>query len=161
MMLTILKADLNNPQQAADLLRLLNDYALDPMGGGDALKPAVRDHLIAALKARPDFQAFLAYQGGEAVGLLNSFLGFSTFAAKPLLNLHDISVSSSARGQGVGQALIAAAEAFAMEQGCCKLTLEVLEGNMRAQGAYIKAGFAGFQLDPEMGRAMFWQKKLA
>jgi hypothetical protein len=35
-----------------------------------------------------------------------------------------------------------------------------LEGNKLAQAAYIANGFAGYQLDPEMGRAMFWQKKL-
>ena len=36
--------------------------------------------------------------------------------------------------------------------GCCKLTLEVLEGNKLAQAAYIANGFAGYQLDPEMGQ---------
>ena len=40
------------------------------------------------------------------------------------------------------------------------LTLEVLEGNKVAQAAYRASGFAGYELDPEVGRAMFWQKKL-
>jgi hypothetical protein len=43
---------------------------------------------------------------------------------------------------------------------CCKLTLEVLEGNKLAQAAYIANGFVGYQLVSEMGQAMFWQKKL-
>ncbi len=43
---------------------------------------------------------------------------------------------------------------------CCKLTLEVLEGNHIAQAAYTKFGFSGYELDPEMGRALFWEKKL-
>ncbi len=34
------------------------------------------------------------------------------------------------------------AEAIAVTLGCCKLTLEVLEGNKLAQAAYIANGFA-------------------
>ena len=41
------------------------------------------------------------------------------------------------------------------------MTLEVLEGNEIAQHAYRSFGFAGYELDPRMGKAMFWQKKLA
>jgi len=56
--------------------------------------------------------------------------------------------------------LLAEAEQIAIGLGCCKLTLEVLEGNAVAQAAYKASGFAGYQLDPKMGKAMFWQKKL-
>ncbi|MEX5689713.1 GNAT family N-acetyltransferase, partial [Pseudomonas silesiensis] len=51
-------------------------------------------------------------------------------------------------------------EEIARQRGCCKLTLEVLEGNEVAQGAYRKLGFDNYQLSPETGRAMFWQKAL-
>jgi hypothetical protein len=40
------------------------------------------------------------------------------------------------------------------------MTLEVLEGNRVAQAVYKSQGFAGFELDPKMGKAMFWQKLL-
>ena len=53
-----------------------------------------------------------------------------------------------------------AAEELARELGCCKLTLEVLEGNAKAQAAYKSLGYAGYELDPAMGKALFWQKKL-
>ena len=58
----------------------------------------------------------------EAVGLIDCFAGFSTFAAKPLLNVHDIVVHASRRGQGIAQALLAwagqrAGEALARQQG--------------------------------------------
>ena len=49
---------------------------------------------------------------------------------------------------------------IAVRIGCCKLTLEVLEGNAIAQAAYKACGYAGYELDPKMGKAMFWQKKL-
>jgi hypothetical protein len=40
------------------------------------------------------------------------------------------------------------------------VTLEVLEGNQIAKNAYIKFGFAGYELDPKMGKALFWEKPL-
>ncbi len=42
----------------------------------------------------------------------------------------------------------------------CKLTLEVLEGNAAARALYQAHDYAGYALDPAMGQAMFWQKKL-
>jgi ribosomal protein S18 acetylase RimI-like enzyme len=88
------------------------------------------------------------------------FEGFSTFACKPLLNVHDIIVDARFRGRGLSKRLLAKAEVIAVRLGCCKLTLEVLEGNVVAQAAYKACGFAGYELDPKMGKAMFWQKKL-
>uniref|UniRef100_UPI0035583619 GNAT family N-acetyltransferase n=2 Tax=Pseudomonadota TaxID=1224 RepID=UPI0035583619 len=58
------------------------------------------------------------------------------------------------------QKMLAKVEEIARQRGCCKLTLEVLEGNEVAKAAYQKQGFDGYQLDPQMGRAMFWQKVL-
>jgi hypothetical protein len=34
----------------------------------------------------------------------------------------------------------------------------VLQGNQAAVGAYLKAGFKPYQLDPQMGQAMFFEK---
>ncbi|RMM86761.1 Acetyltransferase, GNAT family [Pseudomonas savastanoi pv. glycinea] len=61
---------------------------------------------------------------------------------------------------GISQKMLLKVEEIARQRGCCKLTLEVLEGNEVAQGAYRKLGFDNYQLSPEMGRAMFWQKAL-
>ena len=51
-------------------------------------------------------------------------------------------------------------EAHARAIGCCKLTLEVLSGNMVATRAYLRFGFAQYALDPAVGHAMFMQKWL-
>jgi len=51
-------------------------------------------------------------------------------------------------------------EEVAMAGDCCKLTLEVLEGNKLAQQVYRRFGFQGYELDPKMGRALFYEKKL-
>ncbi len=44
--------------------------------------------------------------------------------------------------------------------GCCKITHEVLSNNEVAKSAYEKFGFSGYELDPEAGSALFWQKLL-
>ncbi len=53
-----------------------------------------------------------------------------------------------------------AVEKISRERGYCKLTLEVLEGNIVAQNAYKKLGFSGYELDEKTGKAMFWEKVL-
>jgi ribosomal protein S18 acetylase RimI-like enzyme len=51
-------------------------------------------------------------------------------------------------------------EQLARARGACKLTLEVLEGNVPAQKLYRRLGFDNYQLDPAMGQAQFMQKWL-
>lgn len=152
--------DLAEPAQAEAFIALLDHYARDPMGGGEGLLQAVRAQLVDALRAWAGFHGALAWEGGEAVGLINCFSGFSTFAARPLLNVHDIVVRDTHRGRGIGQALLAWAEARARELGCCKLTLEVLSNNVRAMASYRRAGYVPYELDPAAGQALLLQKKL-
>jgi len=106
----------------------------------------------------------LAFEGEpnqtEAIGLVNCFEGFSTFAARPLVNVHDVVVLPSHRGQRLAQQMLALVETIARERGACKLTLEVLAGNHNAQRLYQRLGFAAYQLQPELGHAQFLQKWL-
>jgi ribosomal protein S18 acetylase RimI-like enzyme len=74
-----------------------------------------------------------------AAGVATCFEGFSTFACQPLLNIHDVAVHPAHRGQGIGKQLLAGGSPGSC---CCKLTLEVLEGNKVAQAAYRASGFA-------------------
>ena len=153
-------ADYRNTAHAAALVDLLDAYASDPAGGGKPLEAAVRQRLPAELAARPQAFSVLAYEGGQPVGLVNCIEGFSTFAAKPLVNVHDVVVLPSHRGKRVAQQMFALVEEEARRRGACKLTLEVLSGNAPALRAYEREGFAGYQLDPAFGTAVFLQKKL-
>jgi GNAT superfamily N-acetyltransferase len=152
--------DLANPAQATAFIELLDHYARDPMGGGTGLKPEVKNCLVAELQKVPHFHGALAWLEGTPVGLINCFVGFSTFAARPLLNVHDIVVRDGHRGAGIGQALLSWAESRARDLGCCKLTLEVLSNNHRALAAYERAGFIPYVLDPAAGQAIFLEKGL-
>ena len=160
MSLQVVAVDLKNEADSTAWLDLLDHYAQDPMGGGTGLSGYARANLVRELKDLPSFHGALAFNGDQAVGLINCLAGFSTFAAKPLLNIHDIVTRDDRRGQGVGQALLQWAEQRARQLGCCKLTLEVLSNNTRAMAAYERAGFAPYVLDPEAGHALFLQKYL-
>lgn len=160
MMLLIRKVDYQDPQQAADLLLLLDLYARDPMGGGEPLSEKVYAELVERLSGFAGAHSWLGYWQGLPVVVVNAFSGFSTFRARPLLNIHDIAVHPQYRGRGFSKLILAEVEAFARQQGCCKLTLEVLSNNRVAQGAYRAMGFAGYELDPQAGQALFWQKEL-
>ena len=158
--LHVAAVDLYDPVQAAIWLDLPDHYARDPMGGGEGLSDYAKLNLVHTIRQVPGFHGALAWLDGEAVGLIDCFAGFSTFAAKPLLNVHDIVVHASRRGQGIAQALLAWAGQRAGQLGCCKLTLEVLSNNVRAMAAYRRAGFVPYVLDPAAGHALLMQKYL-
>ena len=156
----ILLADLSLPSHGEAIIYLLNEYAKDEMGGGTELSIFVKNNLVSELKKQQGVYIILAFVDGNPAGLVNCFEVFSTFACKPLLNIHDVFVIAEYRGRGISKKMLNKAEEIALVLGCCKLTLEVLEGNTIAQGAYKSCGYSGYELNPKMGRAMFWQKKL-
>ena len=158
--ITTLRADYTDPRHAAALVMVLDAYARDPAGGGEALSAFVRANLVSSLAARPQAYSVLAFDGDQAVGLVNCIEGFSTFACRPLVNVHDVAVLVSHRGRGIAEQMLATAETIARERGAVKLTLEVLSGNQSAMRLYERIGFAGYQLDPAMGTARFLQKWL-
>ena len=158
--LTIGLADFSDSRDSADMITMLDAYACDPMGGGTPLAEDVKARLSGDLAANPHAFSLLARAGDEAVGLANCFVGYSTFAAAPLVNIHDFAVLSAHRGTGIGRALMDAIEAEALKRGACKVTLEVLSGNHPAQRLYAACGSCNYQLNPATGHALFWQKRL-
>lgn len=159
-MIQVVEADLSRPEHAAAVIRLMDEYSRDPMGGGKPLSSFVKDNLVEELRRRDTAHVTLAFVDDIPVGLVTCLEGFSTFACRPLLNIHDAIVSADYRGRGLGKQMMQAAETLAQRLGCCKMTLEVLEGNQVAQATYRSCGFRGYELDPGMGKAMFWEKKL-
>lgn len=152
--------DYADPVHARSLVALLDAYAHDPMGGGGGLSDYAKTHVVTGLASRPQAFSVLAFAQDMAqtpVGLVNCIEGFSTFAAKPLVNVHDVIVLPDWRGQGVAGAMLEAVVQIARERGACKLTLEVLSGNKNALRAYAKLGFDAYQLDPQAGTAQFLQ----
>lgn len=158
--LSVRRADYLNARDAAAVVALLDAYASDPAGGGEPLSDFVKENLARELAARPQAYSVLAFDGEQAVGLVNCIEGFSSFKCKPLVNVHDVAVLASHRGRGIAEQMLAEAERIAVERGAVKMTLEVLSGNAPARKLYQRIGYAGYQLDPSMGTAEFMQKLL-
>jgi len=160
MEIVVVKADYLNDTHKEDICVLLNTYASDPMGGGIPLEEEVRKNVVKELSKLPHAFSVIAYSGGVPVGLANCFEVFSTFSCKPVVNIHDLVVSKEFRGNGIGKNLLEKVEEIAKSKNCCKITLEVLSGNEVAKSSYKKFGFSGYELDPNLGAALFWQKKI-
>jgi ribosomal protein S18 acetylase RimI-like enzyme len=142
---------------------LLDAYARDPMGGGEGLSDFAKTHVVIALSKLPQAFSLLAFAGGNEdtpVGLVNCMTGFSTFACKPLVNVHDLAVAAPYRGRRIGELLLQHVEEIARSVGACKITLEVLSGNVSAMRLYARSGFENYQLDPKAGQAGLMQKWL-
>ena len=158
--LRVARADYADPRQAEAVVALLDVYARDSMGGGEALPADVRERLLLGLAAHPSAFSLLAWEGETPIGLTNCFTLYSTFAAAPLVNIHDIVTHPEHRRKGVARALFAGIEAEARAIGACKVTLEVLSGNVGAKALYASLGYGDYVLEPAAGHALYWQKRL-
>jgi ribosomal protein S18 acetylase RimI-like enzyme len=100
-------------------------------------------------------RVYISSPTARAVGAAVCFVGFSTFAGKPVVNLHDLAVLPSHRGRGIGSLLLAEVERHARERGACKVTLEVHDTNHGAKRLYEATGFG-----PWRGHTLFVTKRL-
>ncbi|WP_028309854.1 GNAT family N-acetyltransferase [Derxia gummosa] len=99
---------------------------------------ALAEHLFGAT---PSAEAVIARDAdGSALGFALWFRNFSTFLGKPGLYLEDIFVLPSARGRGIGKALIRHVGAIAVERGCGRFEWSVLDWNTSAIGFYESLG---------------------
>jgi ribosomal protein S18 acetylase RimI-like enzyme len=158
--IVVREANLDDPTHQHAVLDLVNAYSRDPMGAGVDLAEEVRRDLVVGLRAHPTTRVFVAFEGAAPVGIAVCFQGFSTFHARPLINIHDLAVLPEYRGQGVGRRLLEAVEVAARASNCCKLTLEVRDDNTRARRLYEAFGFIGGGDVPIDERLWFMQKQL-
>ena len=159
-------ADWGNPDDRKAVVQLLQAYAMHPMGGAEPLSDYASQTLPDAMAAMPGAFSVIGWQaddgeGRRPVALANCFTAMSTFACKPLINIHDLYVDDIARGKGAGQRLLDFVEEEASSRQCCKVTLEVLTGNDVALRAYERFGFEKYVMDDKSGHAVFMHKKIA
>jgi len=160
MSVRVAPADLDDPTHGRAVGAMVDAYARDPMGGGEPIAPEVLGVLAARLRAHPTTRVWLAWDGERPVGAAVCFLGFTTFEARPLLNVHDLVVAASHRRRGVGRALLEAVEAGAREAGACGVTLEVREDNPPARALYADFGFRDSRFGGEERPMRFLTKAL-
>ncbi len=136
----IIKADLDNPKHAADIVNIVDLFSRDPMGQDEPLGEEIRVDMIAEMKKIPTTMTYIAYSGEKALGIVTCFIGFSTFTASKTFKIHDVAVHPDARGMGIGTKMLETVKEDAEEMGCSKVTLEVREDNP-AKKLYEREGF--------------------
>ena len=112
----------------------------------------------AAYIDNPDKTVFFAYSDVECVGQIILKKDWNRYAF-----IEDICVVKSARGQGIGTALIQKAVEWAKGSGLRGLALETQDNNLLACRFYAKCGFAIGGVDTMLYRnfdngelAVFW-----
>ncbi|MEA2291803.1 MAG: hypothetical protein QOF17_823 [Solirubrobacteraceae bacterium] len=131
------------PEEAADVARLLTAFR-DWWGRdwpGDASFAASVDRLIR----RDDTEFLLASSGevgGAPQGIVQLRYRWSVWTEAEDCWLEDLYVLDSARGTGMGRALVEASLARARERGCRRVELDVNTHNEAARGLYESLGFA-------------------
>ena len=160
MSIAIREINLNDEQQVSGVIAVLDAYAREPAGGSEPLAADVRARLLTDLRQVDNAVILGALDGDRIVGIAVCFRAYSSFKARPLLNLHDLAVLPEQRGQGVGGALLAALEARARADGCCKITLEVLDNNHGARRLYERLGFGDGGPGEGDTTTLFMQKPL-
>ncbi len=89
MSVEVIKANYLDSKHSKEIQELLNIYASDPMGLGKPLDKTVKENIVKKLSKLSYAFSLIAYVKDEPAGLANCFESFSTFACKPLINIHD------------------------------------------------------------------------
>lgn len=155
MELSILQVDLQNTGHCAQVVKLLDDYMKDPMGNNRPMPSGLGTQIVSGLKQHSGFLGFFVMADDRFAGLANCNINFSTFQAKPLINIHDFIVAPECRNIGAGSFLLRGIINYASQNGFCRVNLEVREDNLTAKSLYKKMGFTDC-----VPRMMFWERKL-
>ena len=95
--------------------------------------------------AQEPVHALVAERGGQLLGLAHYLLHRSTTRIEPVCYLQDLFTLPSARGRGIGRALIEAVHAQALVLGAHRLYWQTQAGNTAGRALYDKlATHAGF-----------------
>lgn len=142
--LKIAEADLDLAQDAVAVVEIIDSYARGPGGQNAPLSDSARTALVRGLHEHPCALVLLACEDERPVGVAVCVWGFSTFAGREMINIHDLAVLPGFQGRGIGSELLAEVERRARERGCCKITLEVHDANEGAKRLYAAAGFGSW-----------------
>lgn len=154
--LSIQTADLDDPLHRSVIVELINEYRCDPMGGeiGKISQESERE-LIEGLRTHPSSVIYFVKSNDTIAGMAVCFIGFSTFKAKRLLNIHDFILFEKFRKLGIGTWFLQKISEDVSKQNYCRLTLEVRTDNHIAKKVYTKSGFTSCESPME-----FWVRDL-
>ncbi len=127
------------PADIAVILRFIRELALyerEP----DAVFATEADLLRDGWGPAPRFRSVIAEHDGEPVGFALFFSSYSTWRGHHGIRLEDLYVTPSARGKGIGKALLRHLAQIAVAEGCPRLEWDVLNWNQPAIDFYRSVG---------------------
>lgn len=129
------------------------DFKIRPLERGqldeliEAQNEIFSDYIIPMKSTREFFLDFQRSVGGDLRNVLVAFTGDKMVGyVNPVIDKHEgwiggVGVIPSARGRDLGRRLMLAAEDLCKSRGVREISLEVIEGNDRAQNLYEKIGY--------------------
>jgi len=123
------------PGDETTIVRLVRE-----MAAGEGDESPVDEHYARHFLASPASGALIAWDGGEAVGLLSYCMTPGLFHAADSGLIELLVVTGSRRGEGIGRALVDAALRLFREAGCAEASVSTGEANDPAQHVYREAG---------------------
>ena len=135
---TAIKADVAAIAQLFDAYRQFYQYPPDL---------ALANRYIAERIEKADSLILLAQDASaQALGFCQLYPTFCSLEAKPIYALYDLYVAPVARGAGIGNLLLLAAEQNARANGMCRMDLSTAKTNLPAQAAYEALGWVRDEL---------------
>lgn len=146
---------LATPDDAADVARLM--VAFRDWQGRDEPGDAAFEAGVRRLLADPNAEFLLA--GDPPRGVCQLRYRYGLWHDADDCCLEDLFVDESARGSGLGRALVEAAFERARARGCRRVELDANEANAPAIALYESLGFES-RSDPPGGRNLFMRRRL-
>jgi ribosomal protein S18 acetylase RimI-like enzyme len=137
--------DFGDAEDRASFARLMAEFAAEPVSGSPHLDAAHFGRVADDLARRAGTLVLLGAraESEQTEGVLIAFEGYSSFARGQLFNVHDVHVSPSARGHGLGSAMLEVLADLGREHRFAKITLEVAASNSGAIRLYRRLGYTG------------------
>ena len=128
------------PADAAIIVQLIRELAAYEKEPASSVRITEADVRRDGFGEHPRFEALLAGKDGRTDGLALFFHNYSTWEGRAGIYLEDLFVRASARGQGLGLALMKRLAEIAHERGCRRLDFWVLHWNP-TRAFYHRLGF--------------------
>jgi len=135
-------ADLSDERDQEQVVSLLSSFSLES-SHPQPLPEEIRDTICANLREFPVTLVYFVEHQDIPIGIAVCFLGFSTFQNAHVMNIHDFYIQKEHQGTGVGKRFLDFIEHQARNHGCCKVTLEVYQKNVRANIFFENHGYSG------------------
>ena len=111
------------------------------LGKPHEIKSTVQNLMDFGFGEQPQFEAMLAFEAEQAVGLAVFFPEFSTWLGTPGVYVQDLYVARQLRGSGLGRELLKSVQQHAGKWGSRYMKLSVYDGNHKAVAFYQHLGF--------------------